>query len=489
MFKYLRQLAGESLVYGLSGIISRFLSILLVPLYTRIFSPEDYGVMSLVSTTMAVVAIFVVLALDNSAHRWYWDAEDTADRKSTLASWAWCQIGISVLFAAAIFAVSDRLGLIIVGRSEASVYFRLTALALPLSVLNGVVTNWLRMQRRPWATMTFALGQSLLTILLTAVFVVMLRWGLEGVYRAQLITAFIITIVSGLILRDWISPAYFRWTRLRAMLRYALPLIPAALAYWVVSFADRYFVQYYTNTAEVGLYQVGMSVAALVALATGAFQQAWAPFALSIHKRLDARTVYASTFLAYTWLMSAISVGLALLSPEAIRLIATERYVGASPVVGILAFSYVVIGLGYIAGVGLAIVKVTTPTGIAVVVAAMANVLLNILLVPRMGKVGSAVATLLSQAIVPLYLFYRSQKLYPIPYRFGPAVGVFGLSFILIVLGSQLQFRTLWEGIFVKLVLVALFVPAAFVLRIVTPMQVRSMLRMSRASGHKSVTT
>src|SRR5579862_5762790 len=131
----LRQLAVESAVYGLSGVIARFLNMLLVPLYTRIFAPADYGVMSLVMTTMAVVSIFVVLALDNAAHRWYWDTEDTSDRKSTLTSWAWCQLAVSTLVAVGIFFCADSLGRVIVGDQAAGTYFRLTAMALPLSGL------------------------------------------------------------------------------------------------------------------------------------------------------------------------------------------------------------------------------------------------------------------------------------------------------------------------------------------------------------------
>src|SRR5438132_13862971 len=96
---HLRQLGSETIVYGLSGVISRFLTIFLVPIYTRIFTPEDYGVMSLVTTTMALLSVFVGLALDNSAHRWYWGSEDVDDRKTTMASWAWCQIAFSSIVA------------------------------------------------------------------------------------------------------------------------------------------------------------------------------------------------------------------------------------------------------------------------------------------------------------------------------------------------------------------------------------------------------
>jgi O-antigen/teichoic acid export membrane protein len=476
MLSYLKQLALESLVYGLSGIISRFLAIFLVPIYTRIFTPEDYGVMSLVTTTMGLVSIFVVLALDSSAERWYWDTEDTDDRKTTLASWAWCQIVVSLVFTALLFILSDWLGQELVHRSDGGVYFRLAAIALPLSVLGTVVTNWLRMQRRPWATMSFSLGTSLFNILLTILLVVILRWGLISVFLAQVATAVLSTAIAAVLLKDWVDPRKFQWLRLKVMLKYALPLIPAALAYWIVNLSGRYFVQFFSSTSEVGLYHVGSTVASVVALVTGAFQLAWGPFAMSIHKQPEAKRVYSNVLLAYLWITCFISTALALFAPEILRFLTTEAYVGASRVVGLLAFNYVLIGLSYIAAIGPIIVKTTKPYGLAVIIAAGLTIGLNFLLVPYWGKEGSALATLIAQAIVPIYVFYRSQKLYPIPYRFGPAAGIFALALLLMFIGQVWSFSNPFLETGLKALLVLLFFPALFVFGIMTPGQARRLM-------------
>jgi O-antigen/teichoic acid export membrane protein len=477
MLRYLKQLVSETLVYGLAGVISRFLAIFLVPIYTRIFSPEDYGVMNLVTTTMTLVSIFVVLALDNSAARWYWDTEDTNDRKITLASWVWCQITISLVFAILIFVLSSWLGQVLVRRNDAEIYFRLAAIALPLGVLGGVVTNWLRMQRRPWVTMSFSLGTNLFNILLTILLVVILRWGLAGVFIAQAGTAALGTVLALPLLRDWVDPRKFQWLRLKVMLKYAFPMIPAALAYWIVNLSGRYFVQFFSSTSEVGLYQVGSTVASMVALGTGAFQLAWGPFGMSIHKQPEAKRVYANVLLAYLWITCFISTALALFAPEILRFLTTEAYVGASRVVGLLAFNYVLIGLSYIAVIGPAIVKTTKPYGLAVTAAAGVTIGLNFLLVPHWGKEGSALATLIAQAIVTIYVFYWSQKLYPIPYRFGPAAGIFALALLLMFIGQMWFFSNPFLEIGLKALLVLLFFPALFILGIVTPEQARRLVR------------
>jgi O-antigen/teichoic acid export membrane protein len=467
MKRYLHQLISESFVYGLSGVISRFLTIFLVPIYTRIFVPEDYGVMSLVTTTVTLISILVTLALDSSAHRWYWDTADTLHRKITLASWTWCQMTVSVIFAILVFAFSGWLGVVLIGRANAGIYFRLVAITIPLNGLNTVVTNWLRMQRRPWATMSYSLGITLVNILVTIILVVFLGWGLIGVYVAQILAGTIGTGTSLILLKDWVNPRRFQWSRLKIMLRYGFPLIPAGLAYWTITLSGFYFVRFFSSTSEVGLFQVGSTVASAVALCTGAFQQAWGPFALSIYKDPAAQQVYANVLIAYLWLSCFVSTAITLFASEILRLFTTEAYMGAAHVIGFLAFTHVMIGLGYIGAIGPLIVKTTKPYGFAVIVAALLTISLNLFLAPSFGKEGSAIASLAGQSFIPLYVFYKSQKMYPIPYRFGAALGILILALMLITIGNTWRVDNLCLEIGRKLLLISLFFPALFMLRVV----------------------
>jgi O-antigen/teichoic acid export membrane protein len=170
------------------------------------------------------------------------------------------------------------------------------------------------------------------------------------------------------------------------------------------------------------------------------------------------------------------TIGLTLLAPEIIRLVATKQYAGASTVVGFLGMSYVFIGLAYIAATGPTIVKRSGPTGIAMTMAAVFNIILNILLVPRLGRTGSAMATMLAQSVIPIYLFYRAQGMYPIPYRFQQALSILAVSVGLIVFGVVWQPINPWIGLAVRLALTLLFIPALFLLQIVKFDQLRELV-------------
>jgi O-antigen/teichoic acid export membrane protein len=460
--------------------VTRFLSVWLVPVYTRLFSPADYGVLSLVTSTVAMVSIFAVLALDNSAARWFWDTDDEQDRKRSIASGALCQVFVASLLGAMLYAVADPLADRIVKRADAAQYFRLMGLSLPLGQLGGVVGGWLRMQRRPVATTVYTLGTSVLQIALALLFVVGLRWGLRGVYLAQIATLGVGTIVALLLLRDWVNPIHFDWSRLREMLRFAFPLIPAALAMWVVGFADRFFVQHYTSTTDVGLYSVGSSLAQGMLLLTGAFQLAWGPFALSIHREPHAEHTYAQTFVVFVVVTAFLAAAISLFAPEIIRLLATKQYLGATSVVGLLSLGYAMVGLNYIAATGPMILKVTGPIGAAITAAATLNLLLNFLLVPRYGMIGGAISALVSQSVAPIVLFWWGRHRYPIPYRFRTAIVLFGLSLALIGAGQILPLQGL-SGILIKFSLLGLFIPTLFMLDVLTVGRTRAILAAVRS--------
>jgi O-antigen/teichoic acid export membrane protein len=103
-------------------------------------------------------------------------------------------------------------------------------------------------------------------------------------------------------------------------------------------------------------------------------------------------------------------------------------YAAAGTVIGILAFSFVFIGLKFVAAVGLTIVKDNRPIGLAVTASGALFILLSVLLVPRLGLSGAAWATLISQATIPLFLFWRAQLVYRIPYNFGLAALLLALA-------------------------------------------------------------
>lgn len=452
MLKQLKQLGSDSLIYGLSGIITRMIGIFLIPIYTRLFVPKDYGVINLINTTFFLLGLLVVCALDSSASRWFYDSKEEADHKKTFATWVWFQFSLAAIFAVVIIILSPYLVSSFFKEDGKVIYLILPAIGLLTNTLPAVINNWYRVQRRAVATVIFSFSQTVVTIGLSILFIIVLRWHIMGVFAATVISSFIFSLVALQQMNGWLNLKYFNKKRLAGMLKFALPLIPAAIAYWLLNSTDSYFLAYFKDKAEVGLFGIGASLAAGMGLFTGAFQQAWGPFAFSIMNEENAKQVYANVFLLFGYAIGFLAAMLMLFAPEVLLLLTAPAYHDAAWVAGILGYNLVFIGFTYIASIGISIAKTTAPYGIAMLFATILTIILDIIFIPKFGKEGSAIATIAAQFLVPAYLFYRGQKVYPIPYKFAEVLIAMSVMALVVVIVRFIGFDSLALQIATKII-------------------------------------
>jgi O-antigen/teichoic acid export membrane protein len=443
MLKQLKQLGSDSLIYGLSGIVTRMIGIFLIPIYTRLFLPNDYGIINLVNTSFFLIGMLVVCALDNSASRWFYDSKEEEDHKKTFGSWIWFQFIVSAIIAVIIIILSPYLVSIFFKQDGKTIYFILPAITLVTNMLPAVINNWYRLHRRPVATVVFSVSQTIVTIGLSVLFVIVLRWHITGVFAALAISSFIFSMVALQQMHGWFNVKYFSKARLKPMLTYALPFIPAAIAYWLLNSTDSYFLAYFKDKAEVGLFGIGASLAAGISLLTGAFQQAWGPFAFSIMNDDNAKQVYANVFLLFGYSMGFVAASVMLFAPEILMLLTAPAYYDAAWVAGILGYNLVLIGFTYIASIGISIAKVSAPYGYAMLFATILTIVLDIVLIPKFGKEGSAIATVAAQLIVPCFLFYKGHKVYPIPYKYAEVLLAMAVMAFVVVVVRFISFDSL----------------------------------------------
>jgi O-antigen/teichoic acid export membrane protein len=454
---HLRRLAGESAIYGLPSIISRAVSLLLIPIYTRVFSPSDYGGMSMVDVTIALLASIVVLGLETASYRWYYDTDDIADRKKTISSWLWTQITASTFAGLLLVIVAPWIIKVFINDYGYFLIFLICALTLPVGVPNGVLVRLYRMQHEPKKSVGFSIFRIILTPLLTIWMVVVLKKGVLGIYLADLIVESLAMVASIAILKDWISPFNFKILRLKQMLAFSFPLIPSSIASWVVSVSDRYFVSFYKDLSEVGLYQLGISIASAINIFIMAFQAAWVVFALSIKDKPEAHRVYATVMEVYLLVSCFLALGITLFSPEALRILTTPAYYAAYNVVGLLTLGFIFTELYQIFAIGLSIEKNMKPIGMAISIGAVINVVLNFLLIPQFGRMGAAFATLCTQALISAIIYLSAQKIHHVPYRLWLLLILPFITFLLMTIGQLLSFLPLLAWIFVKLILLCCF--------------------------------
>lgn len=419
MKKLLRQLLGESVVYGLSGVIVSLIQMFLVPIYTRIFDPKDYGVISVLSTTSNLLAIALMFGLDNSAAAWFWEKPEPDDRRRTFSSWVGF-LGAVSFGVAALFVVGSTLFTrLVFDAAVPSRVVTLWAVGLFFVGFHRVANTWFRSIRKPVYAIGYSLTVSLTTVLSNLLLVVKLRMGLLGIFISQATSGAVGFGLMAFLLRDQLSLRYFDRTRLREMIVFSAPLVPAALLYWLMNSASAYFLNAFCSRSEVGLYQVAGTISSVLALGTFAFLQAWAPFALSIARDPMAKSVIATVTEVFIVGGLAVAFFFCAFAPEALRLFTNEKYLAARYVVGILAINIIALGVPQILASAFTLAKKNGPFARSMVVGAVFTTVLFVILVPRWGKEGAALAVLFGNLLVPVHLFSLAQKVYPLPIAFG----------------------------------------------------------------------
>jgi O-antigen/teichoic acid export membrane protein len=433
--KELRRLGKHSAIYGFGGLVQRILAVLLLPVYTRYLTPSDYGIVETLIALTTVLVITLRLGITNAFFRFYFDRPDPAHRRLVLRTSFWFTMMMATLGLVVGVAFSREISSVLFGSSDEAEVVAAAFVGLWAQMNYEQLTSLFRVEERSVAYVTASLANIALTIAATLVLVVALDAGPLGVVVGNFTGTLLVYAALVGYRREQLGLQLDRGL-LREMNRFGMPLVPSALLLWVTNFSDRFFLVKLADTQEVGLYSVGVRIASAMALLLTAFRTAWPAFAYSIEDDREAKRTYAFVLTYLVFVTTWVATGLALLSPWLVDWIAAPAFASSSRVVGPLAFA-VVIFAGYVVmviGVGRA--RRTQFNWVVTGAAAIVNVVLNLLLIPRYGMMGAAAATIAAYATMFAGMTWWAQRIYPIPYQWRRVVTAVGGGLALVAVGK-----------------------------------------------------
>lgn len=426
------QLTRDAVTYGIAGGASQLTAILLVPIYARVLGPSGVGVVGVLQSTISLSLVLVGLAWPQAFLRWYL-REHAHDRSDVLAvtmtiRLAASAVGLAIILLAVIPLTEllydgDHLGL-----------FALAAPIVVLDSLNAIPLTYFRAERRPKSYLLIAVARSVLGAVLIVVFVVGVSLGLIGVGLGMAAAAAATTLVAmGLLLRSTTMRLSFNRQLAASMLRFAAPLIPAAAGIWILNLSDRPILQAVTGSTElVGVYTVGYTAGmVLSALVVQPFSLAWG----AAHWQLgtDAPRQFARVMTSFLGIAAAVAVGLSALGTDAIRLLFGPAFENSRYIVPFSAFGFVFYGAHVIAFTGLTVTGRTSRAALALAVAAVVSVTLNLLLIPPLGIIGAGVSTVVGYLSLAVLTAGVSHRHYPVPWEVARGTTIIGFAAVLSV--------------------------------------------------------
>ncbi len=405
----------DSLVYGLASVLSKGLAIFLLPLYTRVLSPGDYGAYDLLITLGALANLVVALEIAQGLARYWADAHEPAERRRLASTSLWFSVLMYGLFLLLGLLAAPQLNALLLGDARYLDAFRLGIGFIAVNGIYYLLLNQFRWELRSKAYALASVAYALFTLLFALAFCLWLGMGLVGVMLAQLLAA----LLAGLLCL-WLLRQTFGWQfdagQLRAMLRFSTPLVPAGLAVFISLYINRFALNHFGSLEDVGHFGIGSRIAGLAALLMLGIQAALTPLVYQHYRDPQTPGQIARLF---SWFMAVALAGclfLALFARELLMLFATPEFMAGAALVGVLAPSLLLSQM-YIFAPGIAIAKKTHWQLWVTLLSAAASVAGNWLLVPLWGIWGAALATLLASLLFFLCWLTLSQRLYPIPYQ------------------------------------------------------------------------
>jgi O-antigen/teichoic acid export membrane protein len=430
----LRRLGRHSAIYGLGGLVSRILAVLLLPLYTSYLTTADYGN---VETLVALTAILVTLlraGISTAFFRFYFDSPEPEARRLVLRTAFWFTLGTSTLGLAAGWALAPQIAdaLNLAGDDTATLV-RAAFVGLWAQMNFEQLTALFRVEERSTAFVTASLANVAITIGATVLLVVAYDQGALGVIVGNFTGTLAVYLALLGYRREQLGLAFDR-ALLRRMNRFGLPLVPSGLALWTLNFSDRFFLARLAGQDDVGRYSLGVRIASAMVLLLVAFRTAWPAFAYSIDDDREARRTYAYVLTYLLFLASWLSLALGALAPWIVRLLARdEAFWPGANVVAPLAFGGALWGAYTVVAIGIGRLKRTQFNWVITGSAALVNVALNLVLVPRYGIEGAAAASVSAFALMFAAMAVYAQRLYPVPYQWRRVTTVLGVAVALTV--------------------------------------------------------
>ena len=412
----LRRLGRHSAIYGIGGLVSRVIAVILLPLYTRYLTPSDYGKIETLLALTTVMGLVLRAGITSAFFRFYFDVEDDAGRLRVLRTSFWFTMGGGTLGLVLLLIFASPVSSLLFGTTSAANLVRAAGVALWATVNYEQMTSLFRVEERSIAFVCASLANVFITIGLTLLLVVGMEEGALGVIVGNFSGTLIVYLALLGYRREQLGLQFDRGL-LREMNHFGLPLVPTALFLWVTNFSDRFFLVKLADVSEAGLYSVGVRVASAMVLLLTAFRMAWPAFAYSISDEREARRTYAYVLTYLTVVTAWMALALTLLSPWLVDLLAAPRFAASEEVVGPLAFATVSYGAYIVIAIGVGRARRTQFNWVVTGAAAAVNVALNFALIPAYGMIGAAIATVAAYTTMAVGMAWWSQRIYPVPYQ------------------------------------------------------------------------
>ncbi|ARW22629.1 lipopolysaccharide biosynthesis protein [Levilactobacillus brevis] len=380
-----KKLVNNSIIMSIGSFGSKLLTFIMVPLYTFKLSTSEYGITDLIQTLSNVVVPVAFLCIFDAILRF---AMIPGKGKEVLSN--------AVVITA--FSILIVLGLGVVGEFLGIKYAYVTTVLIILQALQSVFSQYAKAMNRIQLYAFNGVILTSVTVVLNIILLLGYNMGLNG-YLISLIGANTVAVVH-LMLRERVWKE-FRYSlvsisKIRELLSFSIPLVPNAIAWWMTSTVNRWFVLKFVGTSANGIFAVANKIPSIISVLTSVFSEAWQLSAIEEYGSKDKRVFYSQTFKIYSTCLFIISAGLICVLKPLLRFAVNHDFFTAWQSVPFLILTVIYSSFSGFIGANFTASKNTRAVFSTTIVGMVINVGLNFILTKQLGIVGASISSCIS---------------------------------------------------------------------------------------------
>ena len=463
--KKLRELFSDTLIYGISSVLARFINYLLVPFHTDVFNPARYGIVGLVYAAIAFLNVLFTFGMESAYLRYAEDRKSAADIFKTL------QIGLltlaSFLSILLWLAMPELLPLFNLGQETSGIFTMMIGI-LWFDTLAIVPMAELRLVRKSISFAVLRTIHVIINVTLNFYLILSLDYGIEAVFIANLVASAIVTILVWIYTSELLKGAWNGQWMKRAF-DFGWPFVLSGFGFAINEMLDRFLLNNMDPTVAtelygagttpediVGIYNACYKLAVFMLLLVQMYRMAWQPFFMRHSRDESSKILFAHAFAWFNAFSAVLFLTVALFREQIVAihipvlnatLIGSDYWAGLE-IVPFLLLAYWFHGWYINFSSGVFIEEKTRILYKISLMGAIITVVANLLLIPYFGMTGSAAATLLSFGTMALTLGILSKRFSDVSYRMPESLGLMafcaGLVYIEPHLSQIMNISDMW---------------------------------------------
>ena len=410
----LKRLFKDSALYTAMNVLSKGISIILLPIYTYFLSPAQFGLVDYFAAIGAIVAVTISLEVSQAIVRFLPDLKkNNADTSPLISASLFSLILSFSVFVVPVLIFAERISFGLFDTYDYSHLVRLSACLYCLHgfvhIFNSILVALLKSKK----SIGFSLINTVFNASATYLLLVNTELRVEALLLGQMIGAAASLICYYPVVLGSVNFTFER-SALNQMYKFSLPLIPSSVGVILAMFTDRLMIKEFLDLESLGVYGIALRVASIMTLITTGFRTALTPIIYSSHEARDTKPKIIRLFYLYLLMAFFILCGVLFFQEMIVLYLSSKEYMGATEVVGILCTT-IFISNCYIFFPGLSLAQKTASISIVNVLGMIVNVVLNFVFIPIYGILGAATATLISALFTFVVHFTLSQRHYALP--------------------------------------------------------------------------